>query len=144
MKRFISILVLLSFAICLLSCNYKGAYEDGYADGYSDGYLDTESEMQYLMEEEFLDGYDIGYDDGFIEGYDYAKTDFALRAIEDAEEYARNQTGWSVYEAWNNISIYQDGVHPYGYELPTEEEYNQSIDTLVYFCQYLDSVDFYD
>lgn len=68
MKRFISLLVLIALAVCLLSCSYRGTYEDGYADGYIDGYSDAEFDMQYVIEEEFLDGYDIGYDDGYWEG----------------------------------------------------------------------------
>ena len=138
MKRFISVLVFFSFAICLLSCNHKGTYEDGYADGYSD----AESVMQYLIEEEFLDGCDIGYSDGYDAGYDDGYDDGYNRvydAIMDATDYARKQTGWSVYEAWNNISIYNDGVHPYGYALPTEEEYLQSVETIVIFCEYLEN-----
>ena len=135
MKNFITILTASALALCILSCSYRGTYDDGYEDGYVDGYSDAESEMQYNIEDEFSKGYDRGCDDGYGEVYD---------AIEEAKEYARSQTGWSVYEAWNNIGIYNDGVHPFGYDLPTEEEYQQSIETLVLFCEYLDSVDFKD
>lgn len=125
MKK-LSAVIAIAMVLCLLSaCNSK-TYEDGYADGYAD----AEYEIGYLTEEKFFDGYEIGYDEGYDEVYD---------AILDATDYARERTGWSVYEAWSNISIYQDGVHPYGYELPTEEEYLQSIETLVIFCEHLDN-----
>ena len=136
MKKFITIIASFAFVACLLSgCQIEGyndGYDEGYDDGYNDGYSDAEFEIGYLSEE-FFDGYEAGYDDGYAEVYD---------AIEDASYYARAQTGWSVYEAWCNISIYQEGVHPYGYELPTEEEYLQSIETLVLFCEHLDNAGF--
>lgn len=132
MKKVIVIIAVL-IALCSLSACDIETYDDGYEDGYSDGYSDAEFEMEYLMEEEFLDGYDIGYDDGYGE---------VFNAIEDAADYARDQTGWSVYEAWSNISLYQEGVHPYGYDIPTEEEYLQSIETLVLFCEYLNNAGF--
>ena len=145
MKRFFATLVIFAMSICLLSCSQNRTYEDGYADGYSD----AESEVQCLMEEEFLDGYDIGYEDGHREGRNDSSESYdtgyeagyseVYDAIMDATDYARTQTGWSVYEAWNNISIYNDGVHPYGHALPTESEYLQCIETLVIFCEYLDN-----
>ena len=134
MKRLIAVLVLFTFAIFLMSCSYEGHYDDGYGDGYIDGYSDAEFDMQYVLEEELLDYYDAGYYDGYDDGYDEV-----YNAVEEATAYARSQTGWSVYEAWNNISIYNDGVNPYGHDLPTEEEYRQSIETLVIFCEYLDN-----
>lgn len=141
MKRFMAILASATLFICLLSCSHRGTYDDGYEDGYNDGYSDAEFEMEYLMEEEFFDGYDIGFDDGYDIGFDDGYGE-VYNAIEDASDYAREQTGWSVYEAWSNISIYKEGVHPYGYGLPTEEEYLQSIETLVLFCKHLDSSGF--
>lgn len=134
-KKFIAVLTVSVLALCILSCSYRGTYDDGYEDGYVDGYSDAESEMQYNIEDEFSKGYDRGCDDAYGETYN---------AIEEAEEYARSQTGWSVYEAWNNIRIFNDGVDPFGYDLPTKEEYKQSVETLVLFCEYLDSVDFYE
>jgi hypothetical protein len=133
-KKFIAVLNVSALALCILSCSYRGTYDDGYEVGYVDGYSDAEAEMQYNIKGEFTKGYDSGWDDGNEEVYN---------AIEDAKEYARSQTGWSVYEAWNNIRIYNDGVDPFGHDLPTEEEYQQSVETLVLFCEYLDSVDFY-
>jgi hypothetical protein len=142
MNRFIAIVASFALIVCLVSCGYRGNYEDGYSNGYFAGYSDAEAEMQYLLEEEFLAGYDIGcaesddYDDGYDDGYNDGHNE-VYGAIADATDYARAQTGWSVYEAWNNISIYNDGIDPYGYPLPTEEEYLQSIETLVIFCEYL-------
>ena len=132
MKKLTAIIAILILVLCSLSACGKETYEDGYADGYADGHFDAEVEMEYLMED-FLDDYDNGYDDGYEEVYN---------AIEDASYYARRQTGWTVYEAWNNIRIYQEGVHPFGYELPTRAEYHQSVETLVLFCEHLDSAGF--
>ena len=56
MKRIISILAFLSFAICLLSCSYKGTYDDGYEEGYEDG--------EYM-------GYEEGYYAGIAEAQQY-------------------------------------------------------------------------
>lgn len=129
MKKLLAF-VAISTALCLLSaCNNK-EYECAYNDGYNDGYSCAEFEIGYLAQEKFSDGYEIGFDDGY---------DNVCGTISDAMDYAREKTGWSVYEAWNNISIYNDGVHPFGYDLPTEEEYRQSIETLVIFCEYLDN-----
>ena len=126
-----TILVALFLAVCLLtSCGYNNTYENGYADGYNDGYSDAELNAQYTLDEAFSNGFDTGYDEGYDEVRD---------AIDKAADYAREQTGWSVYEAYCNISIYNDGVHPNGYALPTEEEYLESIDTLVYFCEHLEN-----
>ena len=130
MRKVTALIIVLCFALCSLSaCNAK-TYEDGYNEGYNDGYSDAEFEVGYLAEEDFLDGYDIGFDEGYAEAYSI---------IDDATSYARKQTGWSVYEAWNNIAIYNEGLDPYGYPLPTEEEYLQSIETLVLFCEYLEN-----
>ena len=131
MKRFISVLVIFSFAICLLSCSHKGSYEDGYADGYSD----AESEMQYLMEEEFLDGYDIGYDDGYWEAED-EYNDYGW--LEDkAIHYAREHSEWSPEEAMWVIKSYQnkEPFWPDG-SLPSHEEYLDAIESLLRFYEY--------
>ena len=134
MKRFTALVIVFFIALCSLSACSKGTYEDGYEDGYNDGYSDAEFEMECLFEEEFLDGYDIGYDDGYDEGCEEVHS-----AIDEAEHYARSKTGLSVYEAWNNISIYHDGVDPCGHPLPTKKEYLLSIETLVLFTEHLDN-----
>ena len=132
MKKLAAIIAILILVFCSLSACGEGTYEDGYAEGYTDGYSDAKVDMEYRIED-YLDDYDNGYDNGYDEVYN---------VIEHAKEYARKQTGWSVYEAWNNIRIYQEGVDPYGNELPTRAEYHQSIETLVLFCEYLDSAGF--
>ena len=144
------LLVIFIFWGLLASCDSRGNYDDGYADGYnngfddgySEGYAAAESDASYLFDEKFSDGYDRGNDDGFFEGYAEGYDngyDDVKAIIAEATDYAREKTGWSVYEAWCNISIYNDGEHPYGYQLPTEYEYYQSIETLVIFCEYLDN-----
>lgn len=110
---------------------------DDYEIGYDAGYSDARSKYE--------DDYSRGYDDGYSEGYCMGSSDLfheceLTDTVYKAYEYARDNTSWSVYEAWNNILIYHDGYDPYGYDLPTEAEYLQSIETLVYFCEYLDKL----
>ena len=143
MKKYLTIIAITAVMIlCLSSCGKsdyareqeakrESIYESGYEDGYDDGY-EAGSER----------GYDTGYDDGYSEGYDDSKTEFALNVIEKAESYARDKADYSVYEAWNNIMIYRD--RPDGYDIPSEEEYRQCVDTLVYFCEYLDNSEFFN
>ena len=131
MKRFISIIALFAFSVCLLSCSHKGSYEDGYADGYSD----AKSEMQYLMEEEFLDGYDIGYDDGYRkaeEEYD----DYGWLEHE-AIHYARKYSEWSPEEAMSVIEAYQN-KEPFWQDgsPPSHDEYLDAIESLFRFYEY--------
>ena len=135
MKRFIAIIVFFTFAISLLSCSYKGSYEDGYADGYCDGYSDAESEVQYLMEEEFLDGYDAGYDDGYWEAED-EYNDYGW--LEDeAIHYARKYSEWSPEEAMWVIEAYQN-IEPFWQDgsPPSHEEYLDAIESLIRFYEY--------
>lgn len=138
MKKLAVTIAILIFMLCSLSACGEGTYADGYDDGFEDGY--SEGRWDALLEHE--DDYIRGYEEGYDEGYDDSKIEFALNLIEEAESYARNKTGYSVYEAWNDILIYQD--RPEGFEVPTEEEYIQCVETLVYFCAYLDDANFYD
>lgn len=139
MKKLLIFLILLLVAVSLISCGGNGYYEQGYEDGYAEGFAagHLEAELE-LYDKRFEAGHDVAYDDGYYEGHDDGY-DEARLIIDMASEHAREQTGWSVYEAWNNIAIYHDGVDPHGHELPTEEEYRQSVETLVLFCEYLDN-----
>lgn len=127
MKKQAILLAVVVLITMLTSCGYtQSDLEDARKDGYSDGYVN---------------GYETGYDDGFEIGYDFCYEEYndeMKYELECAQSLAREETGWSVYEAWNNILIYNDGIDPYGNDLPTDEEYRQSIETLVVFCEYLD------
>lgn len=146
MKKSFAALLILITAVFLMSCGSNGYYDQGYEDGYKngledgylEGYLQSESESHGAQYE---DGYEAGYDDGFDEGEEYGQ-DELLNEIRAAYEHASSKTGWYVYESWNDIMIYHDGVDPDGFELPTEEEYRRSVETLVHFCAYLDSKGF--
>ena len=135
MKRFVTTLVLFALSICLLSCSQGRTYEDGYEDGYADGYSTAESDMQYLMEEEFLDGYDIGYDDGYREAED-EYNDYGWledEAIHYVREYSEGspEEAMSVIEAYqNNEPFWQDGSPP------SREEYLDAIESLIRFYEY--------
>ncbi len=130
MKKFAVIIAILIFVLYPLSACDERTYDKGFEDGYAEGYFDSQSEHQ--------DDYSRGYDDGFTEGFWMGVDDHKSIIIEEAAEYARTKTGWSVYEAWNSIGIYHEGVDPDGFELPTEEEYRECVETLVLFCEYLE------
>lgn len=135
MKRFVATLVLFALSICLLSCSQGRTYEDGYEDGYADGYSTAESDMQYLMEEEFLYGYDIGYDDGYREAED-EYNDYGW--LEDeAIHYAREYSEWSPEEAMSVIEAYQNN-EPFWQDgsPPSHEEYLDAIESLIRFYEY--------
>lgn len=135
MKRFVTTLVLFALSICLLSCSQGRTYEDGYEDGYADGYSTAESDMQYLMEEEFLDGYDIGYDDGYREAED-EYNDYGW--LEDeAIHYVREYSEWSPEEAMSVIEAYQNN-EPFWQDgsPPSREEYLDAIESLIRFYEY--------
>ena len=146
MNRLFFLLMSILLSSCIFtSCNSTKAYNTGFTDDYSVSYSKACIEPTHVAKD-YYDGYDRGYtegfDDGYNEGYDegfHDGRDEVSDVIVEATDYARDKTGWSVYEAWCNIAIYNDGIHPYGYELPTEEEYHQSIETLVVFCEYLDN-----
>jgi hypothetical protein len=146
MKKSFAALLILITAVFLMSCGSNGYYDQGYEDGYKngledgylEGYLQSESEGHGAQYES---GYESGYDDGFFEGKHYGHEE-TMNRIYYASEYARSKTGWSIYEAYNNIMIYHDGVDPDGFPLPTKKEYIECVETLVYFSEYLDNLDF--
>lgn len=129
-------LLIIFVALFLTGCCYsqeefdkaiEDAYYEGYDDGYSDGYIDSSSE-------------DDIYNSGYSDGYSYAFSQFTSiyeEVLCEAEDYAREKTGWSVYEAWNNMLMYWDDPSSI-----SKTEYEDSIETLVYFGMYLDEYDF--
>jgi hypothetical protein len=135
MKKLTALFAILIVLCFLSSCAYE-TYEDGYADGYSDGYFDAETEMQYQLEEEFLDGYDWGYEEGYWEA-EKEYSDYGWLLEFDAMHYAREQTGWQPEEAWMIIEAYQNNESYYvDGSSPSEEDYLDAIDTLIYFYDY--------
>lgn len=149
MKKSLAALLILIAAVFLMSCGSNGYYDQGYEDGYTAGYeeglsagrMQSESHRYSDYSDQYEDGYEAGYDEGFDEGEEYGQ-DELLNEIRAAYEHASSKTGWYVYESWNDIMVYHDGVDPNGFELPTEEEYRRSVETLVHFCAYLDSKGF--
>ena len=133
MRKHLAICGIIVILITMSSCGKNGYYDRGYQEGYDAGYIEGSADTRLKMEDNSIIGYDNGHSDGYREGYNDAKSKF----IEEAEDYARDKTGWSVYEAWNSICIYHDGIDPNGFDIPTEEEYRQCVETLVYFYEYL-------
>lgn len=114
MKRFISILVLFSSAVCLLSCSYEGTYDNGYADGYD-----------YGLEDGWYDGYDEGYSEGYYEGIAEAQHDIAIRVEDDLWSLARDiedEYGIHPEDAMAVFFRYADG-----HDDVSEEELSKAI-----------------
>ena len=133
-------LVLFS-AAWLIGQSYREKYKEGYEAGRASVLETCGDRYDWEAYEDGVDsGYDIGYSDGLE---DSEKADDLAYDIEKAYDLAAEKTGMSVYEAWNNILLYHDGYDPLGYPLPTYEEYTQSIETLVCFCDYMDRIDLY-
>lgn len=149
MKKSFAALLILITAVFLMSCGSNGYYDQGYEDGYTAGYeeglsagrMQSESHRYSDYSDQYEDGYESGYDNGFFEGKHYGHEE-TMNRIYYASEYARSKTGWPIYEAYNNIMIYHDGVDPDGFPLPTKKEYIECVETLVYFSEYLDNLDF--
>ena len=140
-------LLVIFIALLLTGCYYsqeeydqaiEDAYYEGYDDGYSAGYIDSD-----VLNGDYdwdSDSEDDIYDSGYYDGYSYAFSQFEAIFEEifyEAEGYAREKTGWSVYEAWNNILMYWDDPSSL-----SKSDYEDSVETLVYFSEYLDEYDF--
>ncbi len=135
MKKLTAIIAILILLCSFSSCTQEG-YNAGYEDGYSDGYSDAEVEMEYLLDEEFLDGYDWGYDDGYWEA-EKEYSDYGWLLEYEAMHYAREQTGWNPEEAWMIIEAYQNNEPFYvDGSCPSEKDYLDAIETLIYFYDY--------
>lgn len=109
------------------SGSYNDRYDDGYAAGYREGRFDTMVEME--------DDYSQGYDDAISDAY---------QIIHRALNKARDETGWSVYEAWNSARLYLDNTDCSDEGVPTEDEMREIIECLSIFAEYLDDSNFFD
>lgn len=145
-------------AVCLFLCLMipvvaAGCFWDYSSDSYSAGYDEGYS---YGQEEAYREGYDAGYyeghEDGWIAGLDIGyeegledseKADDLAYDIETAYDLAREKTGMSVYEAWNNVLLYYGSPNPYEIDIPTDAEFRKSVETLAAFCDYMDRIDLY-
>lgn len=107
------------FTVCLsllTACAEESTYSYSYEDGYEDGYNDGQEE---------------GYDNGYWEGYSEAESDFDNIIEYDAVHYAREYSEWHPEEAMCVIDAYRRG------EAVTEADYNEAIESLYRYCQYL-------
>ena len=128
MKRtFLFSVFIISFL--LSGCYSKADLEDAYMDGYNSGYSDAKVELDYYAEDDWYEGYQFGHDE--------ASSDFK-RIISEAAERARQATGWSIYEAWNSADIYLDKYDPHGHPLPTKEEFEELVRTLILYAEYIE------
>lgn len=128
MKRTVLFSVFI-ISLLLSSCYSKDDLEDAYAKGYKSGYSDAKVDMEYHADDEWYEGYQFGHDE--------ASSDFQ-RIIYEAAERARQTTGWSIYEAWNSAAIYLDKYDPHGHPLPTQEEFEELVRTLILYAEYIE------
>ena len=132
MKRFLIVLsIAVTLLIMLASCSEGPYYEQGFDDGFSAG-------IEYCEEERYAD-YEDRYNDGYEDGYEWgrdSRTPYWL-ILDEAYSYARDRSEWSVYEAAENVSLFLDGDPGV-----TEEEYEQSVLTLLHFYNYLSSCEY--
>lgn len=137
----IFICLVLFAGACLLGMSYRAKYKEGYEAGRA-SVLET-YDVRYdwdAYEDVFDSGYDIGYSDGME---DSEKADDLAYDIETAYDLAREKTGMSVYEAWNNVLLYYGSPNPYEIDIPTDAEFRKSVETLAAFCDYMDRIDLY-
>ena len=99
---------------------YDEGYEEGSSSGYDKGY-----------DEGHDDGYNDGYNNGYDEGYSEALTYFESIIEYDAIHYARENSDFHPEEALCIIDDYENGTPV------TEEDYNEAIESLYRYCEYL-------
>lgn len=137
MKRFLIVLsIAVTLLIMLASCSEGPYYDQGFDDGFSAGIEYCEEERYADYEDRYNDGYKEGYEEGHKNGYEWgrdSRTPYWL-ILDEAYGYARDRSEWSVYEAAENVSLFLDGDPGV-----TEEEYEQSVLTLLYFYDFLSS-----
>lgn len=146
MKRCL-IAVFFTLLLCASACSGQPDYNDGWNDGWSDGYAAgvEAAEFDHMLHEgeEYGKGYDDGYSAGYWDGSSDHHVESTLPAeIESAYDRACDKTGLSVYEAWNNILVYNDGGEYNGITV-SYQEYLQSVETLVWFCSFMDNINIY-
>ena len=125
--------VLVSLAVYTGKCiqtaeneKQKTYHANGYYEGYDVGYYD---------------GYDFGYGEGYSDGSDNGWIDNlegpGRYFEEDARHYAREHSGWTPEEAWMLIEAYQNQEPWYkDGSLPSEQDYLDAINSLIYFYDY--------
>lgn len=107
MKQYTALFIAFSFLLCSLTACTGKSYEDGYTDGYSE----AKAEMDFLLEEEFLDGYDFGYEDGYHEGIDRAQSSIESQLDDELWSLAHDiedKYGIHPEEAVQILSMYAD------------------------------------
>ena len=138
MKKILVMLMLLLVVASLVSCGTVEDYDDGFQNGYEMGY--DEASLKY--EDKYSDGYNEGYNEGYDDGCEDTQEDLETRfwaAMEDAKYMARSKTGWTVYEAWNSLGLYEEDP-----SCLTKKEYQECVRTLVLFCSQLEQTNIID
>lgn len=130
MKKVIAFLIIITVILC--ACGSNGYYDRGYEDGYDDGHSDASWEH----DDDLSRGYEFGYEDGYRSGYKDGQADYT-NELYNASDYVRDITGWSVYEAWNSLGLYSEDP-----SCLTKAEYQECVQTLILFCEYLDGIKF--
>lgn len=124
MKRSLIVLsTIVSLLLMLSSCSDGPYYKEGFDDGFSAGVEYCEEQHAEIYEE----GYEMGRE---------TRTPYWI-ILDEAYAYAEDRSEWSVYEAAQNISLFLDGEPGV-----TEEEYEESVVTLLHFYSFLSSCDY--
>ena len=134
------ILIIVILIVTLVSCNngrsiyemerdaeseaLESLYDEGYEEGSSSGYYTG-------YDEGYSEGYSKGYDEGYNEGYSEVMAHFENIIEYDAIHYAREYSIFHPEEALCIIDDYENG------EPVTEEDYNEAIESLYRYCEYL-------
>jgi hypothetical protein len=90
------------------------SYDEGYSDGYRDGLYDADSDCDHDVNE------------------------IVSVIYEAADSFAYSYTDLGVYDAWDIITVYLDGHDPSGNPLPTKKEFEQAVDTLLFFSMFFE------
>ena len=129
MKKYFAILSALAILLCCLSAcvgksdyarekeaKEEAIYQRGYDAGYEDGHWE---------------GYDNGYDEGYYDGERDGEW-----LVDKAIFYAGEKGGWHPEEAWMIIEAYRNKEPLYGDSIPSEQDYEDAVNSLIFFFDY--------
>lgn len=124
--------------ICLISfTSYSRGIESGRESGYRRGYDAGVSDTRFEFEKEKESFVDSAYDAGHLDGFIFGKqesSDHYRYILEDAIEYAEEQTGCDLYDALQVVWAYAG--------IPNEQDrndvsYDKMVETVYRFASYI-------
>ena len=113
------------------NAHYDKGFEEGFDEGYTAGSIETSLEY----EDKLSEWYDMGYYDGKRD----VDIDYIVQCVLDEAKHHANQVGeWSVLDAIDITAVYLDGYDPYGYPLPTKQEFEEAVEVLQSYAEFLE------